>query len=70
LANFVFAGVLLIIVSTSRNLNFQNTIASFAIVSFLLGLGNILPWRTRHGFASDGMVLLTVAKGTFSSKPA
>jgi hypothetical protein len=68
LANFVFAGVLLFVVATSHNTNFQNTVASFAIVSFLLGLGNILPWRTRHGFPSDGMALLSLARRNFASR--
>jgi len=70
LANFMFAGVLLAVVGAVSIPTIQNVVAGFAIVSLLLGLGNILPWRTRQGLRSDGMVLLSVVRGAVSSSPA
>lgn len=59
-ANLLFAAVLLLLVGALHDTSIQNAIASTAMVSLLLGIGNLLPFRTRGGLSSDGMKLSTV----------
>ncbi|HEY4113712.1 MAG TPA: M50 family metallopeptidase [Rhizomicrobium sp.] len=68
-ASLAFAGVLLFVTSISPDKMLQNALGAFAVVSFLLGVGNLIPWRSRKGFRSDGMTLLQIAMRAAFQKP-
>ncbi len=60
IANFVLTAITLLFVESSPSTNAQNAIGSFAIMSLLLGMGNLLPWRTQSGLMSDGATIISI----------
>ena len=56
IANFVFSGAAYAVLYMGSSL--ENLAGSVAVTSFFVGLGNLLPWRSRNGAKSDGAVIL------------
>lgn len=69
-ANLLLSTSLLAVTNVMPHRTMQNVLGSFAMVSLLLGVGNIIPWRSRKGFRSDGMVLAKIANRAMSRKVA
>jgi Peptidase family M50 len=60
LANFACAAIMLPIVALLRIPVIEATLGSFGAASFLLAIGNLVPFKTWRGTASDGARILTV----------
>jgi hypothetical protein len=58
LANFLLTGIAIGIISLWPLA--QNVFGSIAVTSFFVGLGNLLPWRSKSGAKSDGAAILAL----------
>jgi len=63
LASFALAGILLTVSAFSPWEFGRTFFGSAGAVSFFFGLGNLIPFRTRKGFKSDGMGVIQAFRG-------
>lgn len=68
LASFVLAALLLAASAISPWAFGRTVLGSTGAVSFFFGLGNLIPFRTRKGFRSDGMGVIQALLGKRARK--
>jgi Zn-dependent protease len=66
-ANLLLAAIAIVLAIASSP-SMGDVIGSLAMMSLLLGIGNLLPWRSRDGAKSDGAALLSLIRSMTASK--